>query len=217
MRDKKAVAALVNIFDPLLFVETGDELNNPELFRLLCAPNADLKPAALVERYKRILSAGMEPAILPALPMLIEKVVSPLVSSKAAFVAGNPLGTIALCGFVAEMIALMLYEMARDEGRAADVTMDQFEHCGQKERVKILHGQDIINQETKEAFDLIRDIRRRYIHFISKDHSLVFEDALRVYAKSISLLIDLVGQEFHNGAWVPKPSFERYLTKHGLL
>ncbi|MGH6895868.1 MAG: hypothetical protein ACREJ5_04895 [Geminicoccaceae bacterium] len=159
----------------------------------------------------------MEPPILPALPLLIEKVVSPLVNAKVAFVAGNPLGTIALCGFVAEMIALMLYEMANDDGRAGGVSTDEFESQWQHERVKILHTLGIINQDVKEKLDIIRKERRKYLHFISKDHSLVFEDALRVYANSITILVDLVGQEFDNGAWVPKPAFARYLRKHGLL
>jgi len=74
----------------------------------------------------------------------MEKVVSPLVNSKMAFVAGNPLGTIALCGFVAEMMTLMLYEMASDEGIIADVTDSEFESCGQHGRVKILRERDII-------------------------------------------------------------------------
>jgi hypothetical protein len=69
----------------------------------------------------------------------------------------------------------------------------------------------------KRGFDTIREIRRKYLHFMSKDHSLVFEDAVQAYAKSIAILVDLVGQEFENGAWVPKPSFARYLRKHGLL
>ena len=113
MLEKKAIPALVHIFNPLAFVDAGDELETSDLIRLLCAPSGHLKPAALIERYKRISSAAREPAILPALPILIEKVVTPLVNAKVAFIAGNPLGTIALCGFVAEMIALTLYEMAR--------------------------------------------------------------------------------------------------------
>ena len=109
MQDKKAIVALVNIFNPLPFVEAEDELKASDLMRLLCPPVADVaKPTALIERYKRISSVAMEPVMLPALPILIEKIVSPLVNSKMAFVAGNPLGTIALCGFVAEMMALML-------------------------------------------------------------------------------------------------------------
>jgi hypothetical protein len=217
LQDNKTIGALVNIFKPLPFVEAGDELATSDLIRLLCAPSGHLKPAALIERYKRISSAAMEPAILPALPILIEKVVTPLVNAKVAFIAGNPLGTIALCGFVAEMIALMLYEMARNEGRVVDVTSDEFERCGQQKRVKILRERDIIDQETNEAFDLIRQVRRNYLHFISQDHSPVSEGALQVYAKSIWLLVNLVGQEFDKGAWVPKPSFARYLSKHGLL
>ena len=189
-----------------------------DLVRLLCPPVVDVvQPTALIERYKRISSIATEPFMLPPLPILVEKVVSPLIYSKVAFVAGNPLGTIALCGFVAEMIALLLYEMAHDDGLIADVAKDEFEGCLQKKRVRILYDRSIIDQKTKSAFDLIRDVRNRYLHLISEDHSFVFDDALRVYARSISLLVGLVGQEFRNGAWVPKPSFARYLRKRGLL
>ena len=107
--------------------------------------------------------------------------------------------------------------MARHEGLIDDVTESEFESCGEQKRVKILRDRDIIKSETKEAFDLIRETRREYLHFISKDHSFALEDALKVYAKATSLLVDLVGQEFKDGAWVPKPSFGRYLRKHGLL
>jgi hypothetical protein len=217
LHGKKAIPALVNVFNPLFCREAGKELENSDLIRLFCAPSDELEPTALLERYRRISSAVMEPAILPALPKFTQKVVSPLVNAKVAFVAGNPLGTIALCGFVAEMIALMLYEMASDEDRAADLTIDEFESRRQQERVKILHKLELINLEIKAAFDTIRNTRRKYLHFMSKDYSSVFEDALQVYTGSIVILVDLVGQEFENGAWVPKPSFARYLNKYGLL
>jgi hypothetical protein len=217
LQDKKPIPALVNVFDPLLCAETGNELESADLIRLFCALSGELEPTALLQRYRRITSAAMEPAILPALPTFTEKVVSPLVYAKAAFVAGNPLGTIALCGFVAEMIALVLYEMARDEDRAADLTMDEFESRWQQKRVTILHKLGLIDQQVKLAFDTIRKTRSKYLHLISKDHSLVFEDAVEVYSSSIRILVDLVGQEFENGALVLKPSFARYLRKHGLL
>jgi hypothetical protein len=218
LQDRKATVALVNIFNPLPPVETGSRLEPYDLFRLLCPPVVHVaEPAALIERYNRISSAATEPPVLPALPILIDKVVSPLVNAKMAFVAGNPIGTIALCGFVAEMIALILYQMARDDKIIVGIGEAEFERKGQKDRIKILFERDAINQETKGAFDLIREIRRRYLHFITKKHSRVFDDALHVYGKSTWLLVDLVGQEFHSGAWVPKPSFARYLRKHGLL
>jgi hypothetical protein len=214
--DKKTIPALVNIFNPPL-VETGDEVETSDLIRLLCPAVVDVvKPTTLAERYKRISSVATEPFILPALPILIEKVVSPLVNAKVAFVAGNPLGTIALCGFVAEMMALMLYEMACDEGRGAGLTNDKFERCGQEKRVEILRERAIIDQDTSEDFDMIRKVRRKYLHFISQEHALISEDAVQVYAKSIRLMVKLVGQEFVKGAWIPEPSFARYLSKHGL-
>jgi hypothetical protein len=107
--------------------------------------------------------------------------------------------------------------MAHDDGLVADVTKNEFEGCWQQKRIKILYDRDIIDQRSKSAFDIIRKARNRYLHFISKDHSLIFDDALQVYARSMSLLVGLVGQEFKEGAWVPKPSFARYLRKHGLL
>jgi hypothetical protein len=218
LQDKKAVIALVNIFSPLPFVEVGDELETSDLVRLLTPAVANVvKPATLIERYKRISSVAVEPAALPALPILIEKVVSPLVNAKAAFVAGNPLGTIALCGFVAEMMALMLHQMAENDGVIIDVTENEFESYGQQKRVKRLRDRNFISQEAKSAFDVIRENRREYLHFISKTHSHVFDDALKSYTKSMWLLVDLVGQEFKNGALLLKPSFARYLRAHGFL
>jgi hypothetical protein len=218
LQDNKAVVALVNIFSPLPFVEVGGELGTYDLVRLLTPAVADVvKPATLIDRYKKISSAAVEPVALPALPILIEKVVSPLVNAKAAFVAGNPLGTIALCGFVAEMMALMLHEMARNDGLMIDVTENEFESYGQQKRVKTLRDQEIISQEATSAFDVIRENRRAYLHFISKAHSFVFDDALESYTKSMWLLVDLVGQEFKDGALILKPSFARYLRTHGFL
>ena len=131
----------------------------------LCTPGVDSRVAALVRRCREI-SAEPEPLFAaPADERILEKLVWPLLHAKGSYMLGNYLGTISLCGMVAEMLAILIFEVAQPnlngqgitERLQRDLFGGSFEKLGQQRRVTILHACDVINDELKDSFDRIRD------------------------------------------------------------
>jgi hypothetical protein len=136
---------------------------------------------------------------------------------------GNHLGTISLCGTVAEMVAILLHdtsEITVNEGRMTLRNLNKpfgksFEDLRQSERVQILHTQNVINDAEKAAFDLIRTTRNKYMHVWSKDDDTLTTDAVKVFKAAVSLVVSAIGQEFDDGRFILSPRLARYLEKTG--
>ena len=102
---------------------------------------------------------------------------------------GNYLGTISLCGMVAEMLAILLFEIAELEYHGKKMTRtderglfgNSFERLGRDRRVSILYANRLIDKELKDSFDAIRSNRRQYLHFWSKDYRQLPKDAVSCY------------------------------------
>jgi hypothetical protein len=132
---------------------------------------------------------------------------------------GNYLGTISLSGMVAEMVAMLLWEItdAQINGRPmakADETLlfgSKFEKLGQERRVAVLSAYGIIDDKTKSDFDKIREIRRRYLHLWSEEHDRLPTDGVRSFHAAVSLVVTALGQDVQEGRFVLNPRLVRYL------
>ena len=131
---------------------------------------------------------------------------------------GNYLSVIALCGMVAEMVAIFLWELE-------DLKLDEeaefgrvFEKCGQKRRTKILTDYKIITEENKRSFDKVREIRRGYLHFWSQDHRCLSTHASKVFHEAVTLVEIAVGvEDFQDGVVRLPERLVEYLKKHGCI
>jgi hypothetical protein len=229
MEGDKKISVWLN---PLSFHEVDEPLashigKKPSLesvLNFLCSIDVSSKLEDLVLRYKEI---SKEPDRLLAPPVeekILAKLVWPLRHAKASYVLGNYLGTIALCGMVSEMVALLLWEISRVSinGKKMEPEDEKgifgstFEKLGQERRVSILSTYNLINSSLVESFDLIRSKRRTYLHFYSADYSQISTDAIRVFHATVTVVVGAIGQGVKDGKLVLNIALLKYLEEKGL-
>ena len=114
--------------------------------RFLCPANEPLNLDTILARYKEISTEPVRLFLAPAEQRILDKLVWPLRHAKASYMVGNYLSVIALCGMVAEMVAILLWEIADQQLNGQLMTNQdekalfgsEFEKLGQERRVSIL-------------------------------------------------------------------------------
>ena len=91
-----------------------------------------------------------------------------------------------------------------------------FEALGQKARVAILRSHNLIDDTLKSALDTVRDKRRLYLHFFSKEHGNIQTDAAQVFNATVKALIGVVGQEIKKDGVMINPKLLKYLESKGV-
>ena len=146
---------------PLVFPEVdflGQTEPEPQsLLKFLCTPGIESDASSLTQRYRKI-SARDELILVPAEDRILEKLVWPLLHAKSSYMVGNYLGTVSLCGMVAEMMAILKYTISDDNIKA--ISDQEYQNCGQKHRVIILKQLNL-DANIKTSFDIIRDKRNK--------------------------------------------------------
>jgi len=178
---------LIEVFlNPLQFLEIDEpwaafQKEGPSLEAVLgfiCTPGIGSDLKNIIKRYREISVEKTRLFAAPHEQRILDKLVWPLRNAKAAYMCGNYLGTIALCGMVAEMVAMLLFEITHfhlnnrpmSEKDQISVFGRKFEKLGQDRRVQILSAYGVINKNLEDAFEGIRKIRNRYLHLWSQDH-----------------------------------------------
>lgn len=127
---------------------------------------------------------------------LWQSLINPLRLAKRAYAFGDHIVTIALTGMVSEMLALVTFEVygpvrsQRGSTRGRVYSCEQFERLGQGERIEAL--KPLLQPDRIKEFDLIRKIRREYLHFWTKSHARIREDAKRCFLAAMSLLLNFL-------------------------
>ena len=93
-------------------IPARDDATAEEVLEFLAGTEVANDIPAMVKRYREITAAAPRLFAVPAEPRILEKLVWPLRQAKASYVVGNYLATIALCGMVSEMVAILLFETA---------------------------------------------------------------------------------------------------------
>jgi len=226
--DEKLIGTYIN---PLAFLEVDEpwasHLEKPiapeNILKYMCTPGVNSNVEGFIERYKEISREKTRLFAAPVEDRILEKLVWPLRHSKACYMAGNYLGTIALCGMVSEMVSILLYELSEFQiNNCRMTTSDEkalwgssFEKLGQDKRVKILHVYNIINDETQAHFDLIRTVRRKYLHLWSQDHDSLPKDAVRTFTSAAAVVVKAIGQDVREGKIYLNPPLVKYLERKG--
>jgi len=163
--------------------------------------------------------------IAPQDEELLKKVVWPLRQAKASYILGNYIGTIALCGMVAEMTTILNFEL----NPSTKLSLADFEKQGQSNRIRFLSGKEIavagnaiqdrkvIDDGLQTSLDNIRTLRRRYLHYFSQNDDSLPKDSRRIYKETVAAVVAVVGQEIKDGRLVVKPEFTDYLKRKGVL
>jgi len=149
----------------------------------------------------------------------------PLRHAKGSYALGNYLGCIALCGMVGEMVALLLWDISKlrlkekpwDEKAQTAILGSTFEKLGQARRIKVLCAVGVVKSESVVVFDGLRNIRNKYLHFLSQSHELAASNAKQAYQHASKLVEIVLGVRIEGGAVVLRPDLETYLIERGII
>lgn len=137
---------------------------------------------------------------------------------------GNFLSTISMCGFVAEMITVFLYETSNitiNQEKVSKVEKKlfgrDFEKLGQERRLDILRSFSVIDEKTYEKFNDVRLSRNKYLHRFSEEHQQIAPDASEMFHKTLELFLFVFGQKIIDGKVHYGPNVVRYLKEKGIM
>lgn len=218
--------------NPLAFIQVDEpwassspeEVTFETILKFLCPPNEVLDQKVILSRYREISTEPDRLFLAPLEERILDKLVWPLRHAKASYMVGNYLATIALTGMVAEMVALLIWELADPEldGRAMtkeaerDLFGSRFEKLSQERRVRVLDAYGLARPGDKQDFDIIRTTRRRYLHLWSEDHLQLPSDAVKMFHAAVSLVVRVIGQDTEDGKVILNPKLVVYLQRKGL-
>ena len=177
-----------------------------------------------VERYRDISKEKIRLFAAPAEARILRKLVWPLRHAKGSYMMGNWLGTIATCDMVAEIAAIMLYDVwftkrmelgAKLSGKEAP-SIPEFERFSQEERIRTLREWDIIDDGVEICFDLIRSKKKRYRQLWIHDGQTMPADAVEAYHAAVVVVVRAIGQETEKGKIVLPEDLVHYLARSGM-
>ena len=199
------------------------EVTPGAILNFMCTPGIGSDVDSIIARYKKISASKSKLFVAPYEERILDKLIWPLKHAKASYMMGNYLGTIALCGMVSEMVAILIHDISNfklnnkpmTEKDQINVFGRKFEKLGQDRRVQILHAYDLIDVDLEKAFELIRVTRNKYLHLWSQDHDDLPADAIASYESAVLIVVLAIGQDIHDGKIVLKPSLVNYLDQKG--
>src|SRR4029077_7962587 len=106
-------------------------------------------------------------------------------------VLGNYFSAIALCGLVAEMVAILVFEIEGLQLPRATYK-GTFEDLGQEARVLFLKKSKVLTQEQIQWFGTLRSIRRRALHFLTQPPPTE-QNVLDAYRAALGLMATTLG------------------------
>ena len=229
MTDEKMILCQIN---PLAFLEadepwassTQEKPTLEAVLRFLCPAEEryDFDIEKLLKRYRQISTEPVRLVVAPVEQRILDKLIWPLRNAKSSFMVANYLATISLSGMVAEMVAILLWEISDSQINGRTMTKEnekllfgsEFERLGQERRVSVLSAYGIVNEDTRSNFDKIRNVRRRYLHLWSNDHDRLPGDGIQCFHAAVSLVVTAIGQDIRDGRFVLNPRLIGYLEHH---
>lgn len=155
----------------------------------------------ILERYAEATTEESHTAIVPHTKEISERLLKPLHSAKKCYCLGDYAATIALCGMVGEMLAILLWKINDVRLKGNPITEQEeigifgssFENLGQDKRLKVLKTFGHITETQLNNFDTIRRSRKPYLHLWTTDLKNEQADALDVFKKSFQLFKEITG------------------------
>jgi hypothetical protein len=187
-------------------------------------PDDKVSVEKAVERYREISKEKIRLFAAPAEGRILRKLVWPLRHAKASYMMGNWLGTIATCDLVAEIVAIMIYDVwftkrtalgAKLSGKEAP-PVPEVERMPQAQRISTLREWDIIDDGVEMCFDLILNKRNRYRQLWIHDGETMPADAVEAYHAAVVTVVHAIGQETDEGRVVLGEDLVSYLARSGM-
>lgn len=137
----------------------------------------DLISQDIFDRYLEVTRMDTHIALFPSNlsesnQSLYERIVNPIMLAKKYYCFEEYLSSIALCGYIAEMLAILIWEMKSakykkivDAKKIIEIyTNRTFEEIDQRKRIEILKRFNFIDKEEKK-FNDIKGVRKKYLHY----------------------------------------------------
>ncbi len=183
------------------------------LLRYLCSFDVSSEMSALRERYLKISGTDESINFLFEAPGIKENLSWPLRQAKMNYVLGNYLGSIVLCGIVAEKLAIIVYGTRI----ISKTKRKNFERMGQCQRVTCLYRKEFIDEKSKIDFDAIRNTRNSFVHSWKEPQKRVAERAADVYEAVTRLVLAIIPFAFKSGTVVLDRKLLKYLQERGAI
>ncbi len=217
--------------NPLKFKVFEDEYQNgmvsiDTILGFLCWPYSGHSINDVKKRYDLIDKQTNKLYLVPAENNILSKIVWPLRQSKACYVLSNYIGTISICGFIAEMLIILLFNVSvikvnnkriSTEEEQTKLFGDTFEQLGQSRRINVLFSLGIISEKLRGIFIEVAKTRNKYIHFFSNEHVDIEKDAKRIFKKTEELVAEIIGQKTMDGYFVFTLPMLKYLERNGCV
>jgi len=206
------ITVQINFFGPFLKKEDISKILDPKFSDTILQHERDLfnwffeLPLSalsneILERYVEATTEDSHTAIVPHTKEIFERLLKPLRSAKKCYCLGDYAATIALCGTVGEMLAILLWKINDVRLKGNPITEQDengifgssFENLGQDKRLKILKTFGHITEIQRNNFDIIRKSRKPYLHLWTTDLKNEQTDSLDVFKKSFQLFKEVIG------------------------
>ena len=190
---------------------------NPTPERLLeffCSLGKRSDMAAFRKRYFKVSEEERRLDISVEEPEIKENLFVPLRQAKTNYILGDYVGSIALCGIVAEKLAILIHNMSKpDEARR-----EKFEKkWGQSERVKELKRRKLIDEQCTNDFEDIMKYRKSALHHWNTVEGRTAERAAQAYAAATRLVDATTEFKIEAGVLTMNPKLWEYLEGKGWI
>ena len=205
--------------------DSPDLPNEQDVLEFVCSPGVPADAASMASRYREVASEPVRLIAAPAERRILDKLVWPLRHAKASYMVGNYLAVIALAEMVAEMVAILRWDIAEVSMNGQPMTSEiqkamfgnrTFERLGQEQSINVLEACGLIDGAAKGRFETIRKIRNRHLHLWSQDHHSLPGDAVKSYHAAVALVATIIGQDFSDGKIVIGQELVKYLEREGV-
>jgi hypothetical protein len=155
----------------------------------------------ILQRYVEATTEESHTPVVPHTEAILERLLKPLKSAKKNYCLADYAATIALCGVVGEMLAILVWKINEVSLKGKPITEKEevglfgrsFEKLGQEKKLEILKTFGFITEAQFTSFKKIQDSRRPYLHLWTADLKNEQTDALDVFKKSFQLFKEVTG------------------------
>ena len=183
------------------------------LLEFLCALDTPSSMSAFKKRYIQISEKDRDLLLALEEPDLKENLFGPLRQAKTNYVIGNYVGSIALCGIVAEKVAILIHMISS----ANETELGRFQGLPQFRRVRELKLAGHIDEQSVHDFGEIRAARKSYLHHWNTPEEQTAKRAAKAYASAMRLVLGVMKLKIVNGHVSLNPKLTRYLEVRGDL
>ena len=182
-----------------------------ELLTFLCPHDVHSDISDFRKRYEAVSKHDRSLLMSFPEPELQENVFGLLRQAKTNYVVGNYVGSIMLCGVVAERVAILVHAI----NTPCETERRSFQALGQKRRVDCLKRRKLVGNQSMQDFGNIRTARNSKSHDWTIPDASTAKLAVRMYSAATRLVVDMMDVSFEEGRAILNQEFRDYLMNPG--